>query len=88
MQLAAEQAWRDLVTQHLRWCHTSNHDLASTNTDVVELVEAAGVEPASADVTGQETTCLFEFRGPRQARKPSGVTIRHARSEPTRHASG
>jgi hypothetical protein len=25
------------------------------------LVEAAGVEPASENVTGQETTCLFAF---------------------------
>jgi hypothetical protein len=24
-------------------------------------VEAAGVEPASENVTGQETTCLFRF---------------------------
>ena len=27
----------------------------------VMLVEAAGVEPASENVTGQETTCLFTF---------------------------
>jgi hypothetical protein len=26
-----------------------------------KLVEAAGVEPASENVTGQETTCLFRF---------------------------
>ena len=26
-----------------------------------EMVEAAGVEPASENVTGQETTCLFAF---------------------------
>ena len=26
-----------------------------------EMVEAAGVEPASENVTGQETTCLFTF---------------------------
>jgi hypothetical protein len=26
------------------------------------MVEAAGVEPASENVTGQETTCLFAFR--------------------------
>jgi hypothetical protein len=41
------------------------------------LVEAAGVEPASEGVTGQETTCLFAFmlpaftgnvRGPRSER--------------------
>src|SRR5271168_91104 len=25
------------------------------------VVEAAGVEPASENVTGQETTCLFQF---------------------------
>jgi len=25
------------------------------------VVEAAGVEPASENVTGQETTCLFAF---------------------------
>jgi hypothetical protein len=25
------------------------------------MVEAAGVEPASENVTGQETTCLFSF---------------------------
>jgi len=25
------------------------------------VVEAAGVEPASENVTGQETTCLFTF---------------------------
>ena len=25
------------------------------------MVEAAGVEPASENVTGQETTCLFAF---------------------------
>jgi len=25
------------------------------------MVEAAGVEPASENVTGQETTCLFRF---------------------------
>ena len=26
-----------------------------------DMVEAAGVEPASENVTGQETTCLFRF---------------------------
>jgi hypothetical protein len=25
------------------------------------MVEAAGIEPASENVTGQETTCLFQF---------------------------
>ena len=28
---------------------------------IKDLVEAAGVEPASENVTGQETTCLFAF---------------------------
>jgi len=28
------------------------------------MVEAAGVEPASENVTGQETTCLFAFEKP------------------------
>jgi hypothetical protein len=28
---------------------------------ITEMVEAAGVEPASENVTGQETTCLFQF---------------------------
>jgi hypothetical protein len=32
------------------------------DTKVGFLVEAAGVEPASENVTGQETTCLFTFR--------------------------
>jgi hypothetical protein len=27
----------------------------------IKVVEAAGVEPASENVTGQETTCLFAF---------------------------
>ena len=43
----------------------------------IKLVEAAGVEPASENVTGQETTCLVRFlpqalpwdvRGPRSER--------------------
>jgi hypothetical protein len=29
--------------------------------DTLIVVEAAGVEPASENVTGQETTCLFTF---------------------------
>jgi hypothetical protein len=46
-----------------------------------EVVEAAGVEPASENVTGQETTCLFRFmpqalpwdvRGPRSERTRNG----------------
>ena len=28
---------------------------------MLHMVEAAGVEPASENVTGQETTCLFQF---------------------------
>jgi hypothetical protein len=46
------------------------------------LVEAAGVEPASENVTGQETTCLFAFMPwalPQDVRDP--------RSERTRNAS-
>jgi hypothetical protein len=54
----------------------------------IAMVEAAGVEPASENVTGQETTCLFQFmpqafgalrRFPRDVRGP--------RSERTRNAS-
>jgi hypothetical protein len=29
--------------------------------NTLSVVEAAGVEPASENVTGQETTCLFAF---------------------------
>jgi hypothetical protein len=29
--------------------------------NTLNMVEAAGVEPASENVTGQETTCLFAF---------------------------
>jgi hypothetical protein len=29
--------------------------------NTLSVVEAAGVEPASENVTGQETTCLFTF---------------------------
>jgi hypothetical protein len=45
------------------------------------MVEAAGVEPASENVTGQETTCLVQFmllaftrnvRGPRSERTRNG----------------
>src|SRR5437588_8685660 len=46
------------------------------------VVEAAGVEPASENVTGQETTCLFTFMPwalPQDVRDP--------RSERTRNAS-
>jgi hypothetical protein len=46
------------------------------------LVEAAGVEPASENVTGQETTCLFAFM-------PWALPqdLRGRRSERTRNAS-
>ena len=45
------------------------------------LVEAAGVEPASENVTGQETTCLFAFM-------PQALPwdVRGRRSERTRNA--
>jgi hypothetical protein len=44
------------------------------------VVEAAGVEPASENVTGQETTCLFTFM-------PSALPedVRDLRSERTRN---
>ena len=51
------------------------------------VVEAAGVEPASENVTGQETTCLFQFMPQAFAalrRVPQDV--RGARSERTRNA--
>ncbi len=45
------------------------------------MVEAAGVEPASENVTGQETTCVVGFM-------PWALPqdVRGARSEPTRNA--
>jgi len=45
-------------------------------------VEAAGVEPASENVTGQETTCLVEFM-------PQALPwdVRGRRSEPTRNSA-
>ena len=48
----------------------------------LSVVEAAGVEPASENVTGQETTCLFAFM-------PSALPedVRGPRSERTRNAS-
>jgi hypothetical protein len=51
------------------------------NTEPI-LVEAAGVEPASENVTGQETTCLFAFM-------PQALPwdVRGPRSERTRNAS-
>ena len=42
------------------------------------MVEAAGVEPASENVTGQETTCLFQFMPP-----ALGVSTLPGRSRPT-----
>ena len=46
------------------------------------VVEAAGVEPASENVTGQETTCLFAFM-------PQALPwdVRGRRSERTRNAN-
>ncbi len=46
------------------------------------MVEAAGVEPASENVTGQETTCLVQFM-------PWALPqdVRGRRSERTRNAS-
>jgi len=46
------------------------------------MVEAAGVEPASENVTGQETTCLFTFMLPAFT-----GNVRDPRSERTRNAS-
>jgi hypothetical protein len=47
----------------------------------LSVVEAAGVEPASENVTGQETTCLFQFM-------PWALPqdVRGRRSERTRNA--
>ena len=46
------------------------------------VVEAAGVEPASENVTGQETTCLFAFM-------PQALPwdVRGVRSERTRNGN-
>jgi hypothetical protein len=44
------------------------------------LVEAAGVEPASENVTGQETTCLFQFMPwalPQDVRSPRSERTRN-----------
>ena len=52
-------------------------------------MEAAGVEPASENVTGQETTCLFAFM-PQAFVAIAGEspgTFAAARSERTRNAS-
>jgi hypothetical protein len=48
----------------------------------LQLVEAAGVEPASENVTGPKTTCLVGFM-------PQALPwdVRGRRSEPTRNAS-
>jgi len=45
------------------------------------MVEAAGVEPASENVTGQETTCLVQFLLPAFT-----GNVRGRRSERTRNA--
>ena len=52
----------------------------------MKLVEAAGVEPASEKVTGQETTCLFTFM-PRAfaALRRFPQDVRGPRSERTRN---
>ena len=57
---------------------TRNTNLAIVVTEV--MVEAAGVEPASENVTGQETTCLFAFM-------PQALPwdVRDPRSERTRN---
>jgi hypothetical protein len=49
------------------------------------MVEAAGVEPASENVTGQETTCLFTFRAPGLRRFRLALDVRDRRSERTRN---
>ena len=36
-------------------------NITTTYYQQLVVVEAAGVEPASENVTGQETTCLFTF---------------------------
>ena len=46
------------------------------------VVEAAGVEPASENVTGQETTCLFRFMPwalPQDVRDGSSERTRNSR---------
>jgi len=49
--------------------------------EIEGMVEAAGVEPASADVTGQETTCLVQLMLPAFT-----GNVRALRSERTRNA--
>ena len=66
------------VTQKLRGKEMVNYR-ACLQRDT--MVEAAGVEPASENVTGQETTCLVEFPLPAFA-----GNFRSPRSEPTRNA--
>jgi beta-phosphoglucomutase-like phosphatase (HAD superfamily) len=53
----------------------------SLKINVLEMVEAAGVEPASENVTGQETTCLVQFLLPAFT-----GNVRGRRSERTRNA--
>ena len=50
------------------------------------MVEAAGVEPASENVTGQETTCLFRVHAPGIRRFHPTQDVRGRRSERTRNA--
>ena len=50
------------------------------------VVEAAGVEPASENVTGQETTCLFAFMPRTLGVATLPRTFAGARSERTRNA--
>ena len=54
----------------------------------LSVVEAAGVEPASENVTGQETTCLFAFMPQALgALRRFPQDVRGSRSERTRNAS-
>ena len=49
--------------------------------ELLKMVEAAGVEPASENVTGQEPTCLVQFLPPALPED-----VRGPRSERTRNA--
>jgi len=68
--------------------HGRRRYLYHTENTTVKLVEAAGVEPASEKVTGQETTCLFAFM-PQAfgALRRFSRDVRGPRSERTRNAS-
>jgi hypothetical protein len=54
---------------------------------MLDVVEAAGVEPASENVTGQEPTCLFRFMPQALGVSTLPGTFAAARSERTRNAS-